>query len=100
MKGIGQDGTPERPSAGDLCVGCEHRPDPHECHYFYVAGSGLQFFRPDGSSGVAHWVLLCEECSNIEGGDVPSAMEKGLVPLACDMRWPSDLEVEIRSTTH
>lgn len=87
MKNIGEDDTPTQPSPGDICVGCIHEPDPYECHYFYIAGNGLQFFRPDGTSAVAHWVLLCDECDKIEGGDISTAIKKGLVLIGCDMRW-------------
>ena len=98
---IGDDSPPARPSPGDVCVGCVHEPDPRECHYFYTTGSGLEFHRPDGTSAVAHWILLCEECSEIESGDIKTAIEKGLVPLGCDMRWPEELaDIEIKPVVH
>lgn len=88
------DSTPKHPTAGDVCLGCVHRPDPNRCRYFYLT-KPLPFKRQDGSRGNARWILVCKRCSRLEGGDTSSAIKKGLVPIGCDMPWPDDLHVDI-----
>lgn len=86
---------PNHPSPGDVCVGCVHRPDPHNCRYFYLT-EVLPFTRPDGGKDAARWMLLCERCYQLEGGDTPSALKQGLIPIGCDMQWPEGLRVDIK----
>jgi hypothetical protein len=86
------------PEAGDVCVGCVHKPDPEAgCHYYLLKrpdGSGaLEFTRPDGTRDIAHWLLVCNDCFARFGGNVEAALERGEVKVACDMRWPEGVHV-------
>jgi len=85
--------VPSRPAAGDRVLGCEHGPDPHACHYFYLA-EALHFATADGE-GDAHWLLLCEACCEAHGEDLAAHLEAGEVPIGCDMVWPEDLDTRI-----
>lgn len=73
------------PSPGDAVVGCIHEPDPYGCHVFQLEG-GLTFKRPDGSSGYATWIFLCNDC-HARFAETPSK-----APFGCDMVWPDDAE--------
>jgi len=85
--------APSRPAPGDRVLGCEHGPDPHACHYFYLA-DGLHFVTP-GSEADAHWLLLCPECFATYGARLDAHLSDGNVPIGCDMVWPESLDVRL-----
>lgn len=74
--------TKPQPKSGDVLLGCVHRPNIYAAHIFQTPG--ISFKRPDGSKGIATWIVLCDKCFQeyVVKGDGPTH-----VPLACDFTW-------------
>lgn len=72
--------TQPTPKPGDVLLGCKHKPNPYASHIFQVP-DGLSFTRPDGSKGVAAWIVICDACFTIYGTNAMDA------PLSCDLTW-------------
>lgn len=85
--------VPDHPSPGDICIGCVHKPEPDGCHYFYLGTSGITFKSPNGRSGTASWMLLCDACFIKHAGTMKEDINDGRVQIGCDMVWPDDLRV-------
>jgi len=47
------------PKAGDLCVGCDHLPDPNFAHFYYVRGL---FVERAGEQVEVSWIIRCQTC--------------------------------------
>ena len=58
---------PKQPSPGDLILHCGHILRMKKFNYY--TPKGLTYKRPDGSSHLAHWVTICEECHRAIDGD-------------------------------
>ena len=71
----------KQPKPGDVLLGCIHRPDVHGKSHVFSLPKGLEFRRPDGSSGNATWVLLCNQCFTKHADDPLKA------PIGCDLTW-------------
>jgi hypothetical protein len=70
-----------QPAPGDLLLGCKHRPDVYKSHVFRA---DMLFRRPDGSSRIARWLILCDRCFQryaIQEGDPSKA------PIGCERIW-------------
>lgn len=83
--------TKLQPKDGETVLHCGHLEDkPH--HFFALSDgktvAGINFKRPDGSQGLAHWMVLCEMCFT-RNGDEPERCIRG------DATWIGD-EPEIR----
>lgn len=74
-----------QPQPGDVIVGCKHRPKLTSAHVFKLTqGIGLSFTRPNGTTGKADWIFLCDKCFRkhvLTGGLATDA------PLSCDFVW-------------
>lgn len=79
---------PERPSVGDVCLGCMHYPDPTAAHYYFILG-GIDFRRPDGTEDHAIWLLLCTAC-HVANVDQPVNAK-----IACDSVLTEEMELAV-----
>src|SRR5271155_1822513 len=87
-------GPPQQPNPGDTVLGCAHKPDLCNCHYYYLGSPGISYQRPkDGPWRTADWLLLCDKCFIKFGDDVHDALDRHKLPIACDMIWESGMEV-------
>jgi hypothetical protein len=102
---------PNRPSAGDVVVGCKHRPCPYEgCRVLYFPETVP--FTKNGVDLHARWFFLCEACfleaaramgahpAEIGFGTPFQTREGGCQALAlligCDMVWSEDDELPVK----
>jgi hypothetical protein len=74
------------PTPGDVCLGCPHRPR-FDAHLYAFEGALIEFERPDGSYGIARWILLCDKC-HMKHMDNPVGAE-----VDCDMLWPASATI-------
>ena len=86
---------PEQPSADDLVLGCTHKPDPWNAHFYFVP-QGLSM-RRRGVHLTAKWIIGCDECHAIaclEGG-VDRAIQTGHFCIGGHFRWPKRMTVKM-----
>lgn len=81
----------ERPKAGDVMLGCIHRPSLNGAHIYQT--TVISFQRPDGSVGKATWIALCDGCF-CKHADDPAA-----APIGCDLEWPENAELQYKETS-
>jgi len=61
--------TKSQPSDGDTILHCGHL--ENKPHHVYAMSDpsksivGCQFTRPDGTKGVAKWMVLCSQCFDV-----------------------------------
>ena len=82
---------PTGPSAGEVVMGCIHRPDPnHGSHYYWVA-EGIEFMPPRSDTRLrATWLVLCKKCFRKYDSDFTAHVEAGRVQFGCHTIWPED----------
>ena len=90
---ITNDDAPKQPSPGDVCIGCMHRPEPEDNAHYYYRFAGIEFQRPDGTQGVAKWLLICDACFIKHGDRMHEDLLAGKVKIACDLKWPEGATV-------
>jgi hypothetical protein len=84
--------TKVQPKDGDTVLHCGHL--ENKPHHFYAMSDpnklmvGCPFTRPDGSAGLAKWMVLCSKCFEVYFDAPEKAMR-------ADARWIGD-EPEIR----
>jgi hypothetical protein len=71
-----------QPKNGDTLLHCGHLDDENMgCHWF---GCDISFARPDGTTGRASWIAVCDVCYRTSGGDVQKVQIRG------DATWMGD----------
>ena len=70
---------PTQPAKGDTVLFCDHADKVKDWHWWYIRS--LAFGRPNGTIGVAQWILACPKCFLASGG---KALK---VPVAGDTVW-------------
>jgi len=85
--------TKVQPSDGDTVLHCGHL--ENKPHHFYAMSDpsqkiirGIMFTRPDGTTGLARWMVLCSRCFEVYFDSPEKAMR-------ADATWIGD-EPEIR----
>jgi hypothetical protein len=64
--------TSLQPREGDVVLHCEHFPFAGSVHFYKSApGVDLHFERPDGTTGVARWLVCCPDCHKRHGPRFP-----------------------------
>jgi hypothetical protein len=84
---------PTHPSEGDVVIGCCHKPDPHNAHFYWIEIEFTRRTRSGAYTAVANWLLLCDDCFVKHGADIAGAVERSEVEIGCDMIWPKALSV-------
>ena len=74
---------PVQPKGGDCVLHCGHTNNGLS-HHWWGAPDGIQFKRPDGTKGVALWIVTCEKCFTAADGDFDKIQIRG------DGRWIGD----------
>ena len=82
------DEGPVRPQAGDVCIGCIHKPDPERCHYFHMGETGIDFKPPHEERQNAKWMLLCHDCFMKYAENLEDHLDAGDVKIGCHLSWP------------
>ena len=74
-----------QPHDGDVVLMCEHRAP--KVHWFKYANGPVHFKRPNGTTGIAHWLVCCTGCymANIEHPEK--------IRVAGDGTWNGDAPV-------
>lgn len=80
------------PKAGDVCVGCVHKPNLDSCHYYFFP-EPLKFRPPKSDMLKADWLLLCGGCHAKFHADIKSHLANGRLKIACHLVWPEDKSV-------
>jgi rhodanese-related sulfurtransferase len=72
---------PMQPKKGDVYVHCGHG-GASAYHWFWLNES--EFTRPDGSAGLAKWMVVCSECFQAAEGDPRRVDVRGDLVLESD----------------
>ena len=75
----------EQPKDGDTVIHCGH-PDSTRNHFFKT-GTPMKFTRPNGTSGFACWVIVCDSCFHQAGG------RADLIEIRGDAVWEGNAPV-------
>jgi hypothetical protein len=77
----------QQPKDGDIVLHCIHLRQSPNGHFFFFSKKML-FTRPDGTTGSAEWVSLCQECVDETGGQ-PTQLKVDEIfsRIAADSTW-------------
>lgn len=74
-----------QPKDGDVVLSCGHRTQRY--HWFKAEGPPFVFVRPDGTTGVAEWIICCDGCYVQHGAEPQKIKIRG------DGVWQGDAPV-------
>lgn len=75
--------TAEQPKDGETVLHCGHLHEFKGTWHWLKFTAPVQFVRPDGSTGLALWITICDPCY-IEHGPNPKVLARG------DGKWMGD----------
>jgi hypothetical protein len=65
--------TELQPKDGDLILHCDREHLGKGGHFFSL-GDGAPFTRPDGTTGFAKWIAICDACFELHGSNPMAAV--------------------------